>query len=203
MKRFALHAIIAAAVGCTHRPPPTTRPSLATTQPSYWLDQPAVATVKASDFDKLWSAAERVARDRGFVIDREDYRDGLLTSQPLTSKQWFEVWRSDVQTPEDLADSSMATYRRTLSIEVEKKPDGTYEASPYVLVERYVQSERPITSSVYLSRAFSGRQRHRRQGSAEADRGIRLPSRYWYPTGRDSVVERDIAKAMAHRVAAH
>jgi hypothetical protein len=190
------------AAGCAHQPKPTTRPSLATTQPSFWYAQPPAATVTSTDFDRLWHAAEIAARDRGFTVDRQDYRAGLLTTVPLTSKQWFEIWRNDVQTPEDLAKSSLATYRRTLQFQIEKRPDGSFKATPQVLIERYVQAERPITASVYLSRAFRGtrNQRHPRSGSPEADRGIRLPTRYWYPTGRDTVLERDVAKAMEHRL---
>jgi hypothetical protein len=200
MTRRAWCVLAIMAVGCAHQPKPTTRPSLATTQPDYWLSQPPAATVSSRDFDRLWHATEVAARDHGFVIDREDYRSGVLTTEPLTSKQWFEVWRNDVQTAEDLVDSSLATYRRTLTFQFEKKSDGTYEVSPTILIERYAQSERPITASVYLGRVFSGRRRHIRQGSAEADRGIRLPSHYWYPTGRDTVVERDVAKSIERQV---
>ena len=111
MRRIpALLLLATIGMGCVqHQPPPTTRPSYSTTQPSYWLDQPSPAHVDAKDFDQLWEASKQVARDMGFFIDREDYRAGLITTLPLTSKQFFELWHNDVQTSEDLADSSIAT----------------------------------------------------------------------------------------------
>ena len=109
MKGVATGLFMVMIVGCAKQPPPTTKPSLATTQPSYWLEQPAAASITAKDFDHLWLAAEDAARSRGFVIDRQDYRSGLLTTLPLTSKQWFEFWRNDAQTLNDVSDASLAT----------------------------------------------------------------------------------------------
>src|SRR5690606_576953 len=68
-------------------------PALA--DPAYHLAQPAVATVRHGDFTALWDAAEEVARTRLFAIDRRDYRGGRLTTHPMVSKQWFELWRRD------------------------------------------------------------------------------------------------------------
>ena len=95
---------------------------------------------------------------------------------------------------------ALATYRRTLRFEFIKQSDGRYEASPAVLIERYAMAENPITSSVYLRHAFRGRRGREPLGTPESDRGIRLPRRYWYATGRDTVLERDIAKSVQKRV---
>ncbi len=204
MRRLSLLLLTVIAIGCAqHQPPPTTRPSYATTQPAYWLDQPSPAHVDAKDFDSLWEACAQVARDYGFFIDRQDYRAGLITTLPLTSKQFFEFWHNDVQTSEDLADSSIATYRRTLQFQFSRQADGSYEVAPSVLIERYAQAEQPITASVYLKNAFRTQtsKRHRMVGSREIDRGLLLPTRYWYATGRDTVLEIDIAKKVGEKLA--
>ena len=62
----------------------------------YWYKQPDVASVDCGNFDSLWNTAFDVARDDHFMIDRTDFRSGLLTTQPMISKQPFEVWRDDV-----------------------------------------------------------------------------------------------------------
>jgi hypothetical protein len=65
--------------GCqAHQPAnnPTTRPSLATTQPSYWLSMPATSSVDAADFNKLWDDCQKTAHHYGFVVDRLDQRKG-------------------------------------------------------------------------------------------------------------------------------
>ncbi len=180
--------------GCAEQPKPTTRPSIATTQPSYWYAQPASSEVSATDSKKLWNACEESARHYGFVLDRQDYRGGVLTTDPLISKQFFEFWRNDVQTAEDLADSSINTYRRTLRFVITKQPSGEYVAAPFVLIERFAQAEHPVSSQVYLRNAFRTQGGTRPAGTPEADRGVYLPTRYWYATGRDQVLEKDVAK---------
>lgn len=191
---IGLGIVAAILCGCAQQPKPTTRPSIATTQPSYWYAQPACSEVAATDFKKLWNACEESARHYGFVLDRQDYRGGALTTDPLISKQFFEFWRNDVQTPEDLADSSINTYRRTLRFVFTKQPGGGFVVTPYVLIERFAQAERPISSQVYLRNAFRSQGGPQRAGTPEADRGVYLPTRYWYATGRDQVLEKDVAK---------
>jgi hypothetical protein len=175
---------------------PTTQPIVMST-PIYWLRQEPVAGVVYRDFDRLWNAAERVARDYLFSIDRTDYRGGLLTTEPMISKQFFEVWRKDVATSDDLAESSLATVRRTLRFEFERSDDGNYVASPKVLVERYSLAERRLTAAMQYQSAFNGPQVI---GSREADVGRVLPTAQWYATGRDYALERKIAEALQERL---
>ena len=189
--------------GCTmHQPPnaPTTRPSLATTQPMYWLSQPATSSVDAADFNKLWLDCQETAHHYGFILDRLDQRSGLITTQPLVSKQFFEFWRNDVVTADDLEKSSLATYRRTLRFQIARYDGGGYHAEPYVLIERYVRAEKTITASVYLRQAFRSDKNRAPVGTPESDRGIYLPKQYWYPTGRDTALETEVAKDLSKRL---
>src|SRR4051812_8500406 len=72
--------------GCINKPqnPAATQPATAidpiTTQPSYWLSQPAAAQAKANNFDTLWDVSKETARDYLFALDREDYRAGVITT---------------------------------------------------------------------------------------------------------------------------
>src|SRR5579872_7398782 len=97
----AILSVLLLAAGCITEAqhPAATQPSTwqdpSTTQPSYWLNQPAEVTIHGDDFEKLWKACEQSARDYMFQLDRQDYRSGLLTTVPLTSAQWFELWRQD------------------------------------------------------------------------------------------------------------
>ena len=184
---------------------PTTRraggPSTASARPAYWFRQPALFTIKANDFETLWSACEASARHFGFVIDRTDYRGGLITTQPLTSKQFWEFWRNDVATLEDVANSSLATYRRTLRFDIDKSGGGGYVASPRVVIERYVRTEQPILASSYLRNAFRSQRGSRVWGTPETDRGVYLPRQYWYATGRDEALEKNVASELRKQLA--
>jgi hypothetical protein len=165
--------------------------------PNYWLDQPAVVHVSASDFDTLWKTCRSVAHDRFFLIDREEFREGLMTTQPLVSKQDWEIWRRDVVTIPGIAASTLATIRRTIRFQITRQPDGYFIVEPKVLVERYASAERRLTAITEYHTAFSIT---RPYGTLESDEGIILPTDYWYPTGRDNDLERDLAAAIQRRL---
>jgi hypothetical protein len=180
----------------------STNPAIARTRPDYWWRQPALFTIEANDFDTLWRACEASARHFGFVLDRLDYRGGMITTQPLTSKQFWELWRNDVATLEDVANSSLSTYRRTIRFEIDKTEDGSrYIASPRVVIERYARSETPIVASILLRNAFRSQRGSRTWGTRETDRGINLPRTYWYATGRDEALEKNVASEMRKQLA--
>ncbi len=197
-------------VGCgaRHRNAPQTTQgatdvSLATTQPAYWLDQPATAAATAADFQRLWDASEDVARDFLFRLDRQDYRAGVLTTRPMVSAQWFEPWRREVRSWDDRAESSLATIRRSVRFEFERVGEGdAYRVTPNVLVERQTLAEQRITSVVAYRQFFTRpvRPELRQRGTRESDVGIFLPNRYWYPTGRDAELERALAEAIQKKV---
>jgi len=174
---------------------PTTQPTTASaaTQPA----APSANTVTAYDFDKLWNAAADEARGRMFVIDRRDYRGGVLTTEPLLSAQFFEPWRRDALKAEDVAESSLASIRRTIRFEFTRNDDGTFSVVPHVLVERYAATERRITNAMMYRAAF---RRTTATGTRERDRGIELPQRYWYRVGNDPELEKSLAEALRRRL---
>lgn len=161
--------------------------------PNYWLAQPSAGSVSAADFEKLWATAEKISRDYLFAIDRRDRRDGLLTTQPTISAQWFEPWRKELQTSADIADSSLATHRRTIYFSFDKT-DGQYVVTPKVLVERQSLSERRVSGVLgknYLRRDAAI---ERISGTREIDAGVLLPTSYWYPVGRDYAFEQKLVE---------
>jgi hypothetical protein len=213
MKRIFMGAIvlgalgIAAVSGCIgNGNPATTQPvtaiDFATTQPAYWLDQQPILSVQSDDFSKLWDACDRVARDYLFGIDRLDLREGLMTTKPMTSSQFFEPWRRELQTGEDVAYSSTAAIRRTIRFEVLRNDDGTYVLHPKVLVERETLSEQRLTSVVLSRSAFrrATAQHDLPFGTKESDQGVILQPRYWYLIGRDFRFEKVVADAVEHKL---
>jgi hypothetical protein len=194
--------------GCITKPqnPAATQPAtaidLATTQPSYWLAQPAAAQVQARDFDALWDVCKTTARDYLYALDREDYRSGVITTVPLVSKQWFEPWRPDTGTAYDVLANSLGAIRRTLRFEVSRNADdGTYTVTPKVLVERESILERRVTDVSQYRFAFSGPATKippREAVTLEPETYPDVPIKYWYPTGRDTVMEKQVAERVRH-----
>jgi hypothetical protein len=201
---FATLVFILCGCHVSHDPPPepsapTTNPSrLATTQRSHWTTGPASITVQDPSFEKLWTAAEDTAREYGFRLDRKDRRAGILTTEPVTSKQLFELWRRDTGTAAQAADNTLDSYRRCIHFEFQKIAGG-YSIIPRVVIERYTQAEQPITSSAYL-RSIYGAQRFPPQGTHESDRALYLPRAYWYATGRDYALEDDLAHSILKKL---
>lgn len=159
---------------------------------SYWYAQPASERVMHDDFAQLWEAARRAARDSSYTIDRADYRGGVLTTDPLVSKQVFELWRGDVPLfqLDDHAESTLATVRRTVRFEFEELADGAFAVVPKVLVERYSFAERRVTSPVRYHEAFG---RPRPIGAGEFDDDYVLPETYWFADRRDAEMEAKLA----------
>ncbi len=156
-------------------------------------------TVAANNFDRLWRACADAARDRRFVIDRRDYRGGVLTTEPLVSAQFFEPWRRDAITPDAVAESSLATIRRTIRFEFTRQEGDRFTVIPRVTVERYSSGERRITSATLYRSAF---RRTTATGTRESDRGVVLPPRYWYNVGNDAALEKALAEAVRRRLRA-
>ena len=154
-------------------------------------------TVTADDFDRLWRACADVARDRQFVIDRQDYRGGVLTTEPLVSAQFFEPWRRDAITADAVAESSLATIRRTIRFAFTRGDTGTFSVVPQVIVERYSSAERRITNAMLYRNVFK---RTTATGTRESDRGVQLPARYWYRIGNDTALEADLSRQVRRRV---
>jgi len=83
--------------------------------------EPAAAPgvlVVAAPAEAVWELCQRELKGRGFALDRVDRRTGLILSQPRTSSQWFELGCQDVVTAEDLAESSLHTVRRIVTMTV-------------------------------------------------------------------------------------
>jgi hypothetical protein len=150
-----------------------------TAEPQYWLRQPAVAQVKHPDRDALWDAAEDTARRWTFTIDRRDHRGGLLTTEPMVSKQWFELWRKDAGTAGDVAEASLGPIRRSIHFEFTLEADGSHSVSPRVLVERM---SRVDERNVGLIAQFE------------------VAPVYWYALRRDEVMEQKLADAVRSRL---
>ncbi len=160
--------------------------------PDFWWNQPGVTQVHGNDFQKLWDACKGELYVRLFTVDREQYRNGLLSSEPMVSKQFFEPWRTDAVNLHDVAESSLATIRRTVRFEVRRRPDGSYDAVPKVLVERYASTERRLTTITQFRQSLSGP----RPVNNTTDQTAAQATDYWYAVRRDTDMEKDIAASI-------
>ena len=204
--RSAVAGLVGGLLGCGSDPrPATTRPVTAVdakqATPDYWWTRPGVTAVRGPGFRPLWDACRAELHGRFFAVDREDYRDGLMTTEPMVSKQVFEPWRTDAVTYDDVIESSLATVRRTVRFEVSARPDGSFVAVPKVLVERYASAERRLTAITQYHQAFSGPRAFADQADESGDATVKdAVADYWYALRRDADLERDLAASIARRL---
>lgn len=192
---LALSVLAGCAGSATRWPDPPVEATL----PDYWLKRPAVARASHDDFEDLWNACRRAVQSRSFTVDRVDLRGGVMTTFPQVSRQLFEVWRNDVGTLPAALESTLGTVRRSVRVEFHRQTDGTYIAEPKVVVERFAQVERRVTSVARYSEVFSLDPAE--QGSRERDRlGANLPPSYWYAMGRDEALEKKIVNAVRRKL---
>lgn len=164
---------------------PTTHPFSTDIDPvkataNYWLDQPANSEMTFTDFQKLWDTCEAVSYDYLFKISRRDYRHGQLTTEPMLSKQWFELWRKDGPTGRDVEEASLGGIRRTIYFQFTQNLDGSYTVAPKVLVERESKIE------------------PRYRPDLEPD----APLSYWYALRRDAQMEIRLVTAIREKLGA-
>jgi len=169
---------------------PATKVDAKKAQSEYWFNLPAVEHIEWGDYDALWRACEQAAIDASFTIERFDYRTGFLTTKPLISKQFFEVWKSDVVSAHDQALSDAATRRRVVHFEIRKLPNGRFVCEPKAVVEHYAMTERRITGVYQYRDAFST---HRPYEEDRTDEGTAVRVDYWYAERRDELLEHSLA----------
>jgi hypothetical protein len=168
-----------------------------TATPRHWWEKPATATVTAGNYDRLWAACDAAIRSFRFIPDVQNYRQGIMTSKPLLSRGGAEFWRNDVLDGDDLAHSTLATYRRTIRYEITETDAGRFVLAIKVLVERSSTFERRVTTGIQYREAFGART----PGTEfRSDDGAEQPVQYWYATGRDTTLESALADEIRERL---
>lgn len=114
-------AVAAGAVGCVKYTYPV-------------VAEPSPPTAAERNFETMWLAAQDVLREYRFTIDRHDRREGLITTKPLTGMQAFEPWRDDAVDRTALADSTLKTLHRTVTVRIQPTAPGSADCEPIVEV---------------------------------------------------------------------
>ncbi|MBI1335963.1 MAG: hypothetical protein GC164_03265 [Phycisphaera sp.] len=145
--------------------------------------------VDVREYSRLERAAVLVLRDRGFRVDRQDYRFGVVTSKPQGASTIFEPWRADKNTLALATQSTFNNERRLVRITlqpVENDP-ATYLLSSEVVIERQARPGKRLTGSSNGYNVF-GSTMPLSDDQARAG----LAPIYWRPVQRDESLERDL-----------
>lgn len=100
--------------GCT---PKHTKPIVQPPQP---------VTEAERQFEAYWEGALEVLRGNPyhFTVDLQDRRRGLIRTEPMVGKQFFEFWRSDAASDFDLIESTLQTVYIVANVKITRtQPD--------------------------------------------------------------------------------
>jgi len=98
--------------------------------------------------DRLWIATGDVLRNYNFTLDRTDWRDGIITTLPETSRALLEFWRKDVQTDDDLWESTVNPIRRWVEVRFAPDDQGKWkELTVVVHKQRFSSLDRQFNST--------------------------------------------------------
>jgi len=148
-----------------------------------------------TQYEQFWQQCIEAVRQFGFALDRVDPRAGVILTQPLTSKQWFEFWRRDVTGGSELLEASLHTVRRRTLVNVQSgEGPGEFRVSVTVWVQRQSRPERQITTASTALQAFGTKlptaSGQLRRGETQID---------WIDMGRDAKLEAAILAEILRR----
>lgn len=86
------------------------------------------------NFDNLWQASQYVLKKYQFALDIQDRRTGLISTEPMLGKQFFEFWRHDSTTRRDTSESTLQTIYRTAFVTISRKAMDQQSYKPTVVV---------------------------------------------------------------------
>lgn len=176
LRWFAPSAVLSCAIlaGCARPPEPVT-PTIARVE----LQTPEA-------YGDLWEAAAESLRHNYFRLDRQDRTEGVLTTVPETSANWFEVWRPQPKPGYYWWESNIATVQRTATIHFRaaSSQPGDYELDVEVQRQRFNLVERQVDNSAAALRLYSNAAPTTEGHQERPSQTVR-----WIPLGRDQVLE--------------
>lgn len=105
------------------------------------------------NYENLWQATLYVLRKYDFTIDRQDRRAGVITTEPLTGKHFFEFWRHDATTSSDKYENTVQTIYRSVCVNLTRSESHADQYTPRVMVT-VARSNRGETNIISLSDAY-------------------------------------------------
>lgn len=117
------------------------------------------------------AAAAEVLRDHGFTIARNDYRFGVITTEPKESPTLAEFWIDDASTAGQRRSDTLNAQQRTVTIKIDRAEaavdgaQGSYRLTVQVFIERLQRPDRLLTHSVTgeLTTAYAQTPTHLRE----------------------------------------
>jgi len=139
----------------------------------------------SGEADRLWDAIQETLRRHRFRLDRVDRRAGVVTTMPMMSQHFFELWRKDVATRQDFWEATLNPIRRRVEVSLTRgENDGGDQLAVVVKKERLSSPDRQFNSTGAVYQYFGD--------SLPSTTGlIRITTEHdrWLDLGRDAAME--------------
>lgn len=109
---------------------------------------PEAQTPEQRNFEVVWQAARDALEAHDFVIDRQDRRAGVMTTEALVGQHFFEFWRKDASTAYSYGENSVQTIFRAAKVTIHPVKDSDeFGFSVKVAVARSDSAPRQLTDA--------------------------------------------------------
>lgn len=143
--------------------------------------------IELTQRDEFIDDALTFLREHDFTPDIVDRELGILLTEPSTSGQWFEFWRSDVHGRYQMFEASIHTIRRSIRVELAPRPEQgetAYDLMVQVDKERFSSPQRQVTNTLSALGIYS-----ERIPTREGLLAARQQGDHWVALGRDGPFE--------------
>lgn len=158
----------------------------------------ASGVARDADFEAVWQAALISLREHSFTPDRQDRRNGVIRTRGETSGVFGEFWRKDSTWGYQLAESSLHTVQRIVTVQVTYLQPNEFQVEVEVNKQRWSLPERQVTGGISAAAAFSSRlplATGEFLRPADELRAVR-----WVPLGRDGQLEERLLADILQKV---
>jgi hypothetical protein len=152
-----------------------------------------------ASYDNVWQQGLLLLHNMGFAMDRQDYRLGEMTTQPLQSAQIIEFWRPEHTLPVNALENTVNSQRRTVRLRISNVPGKPefYEIAIQVLVERRTNPTEAISGPVFVEGSGFGRNAI----SLHSDYAVpKPPPSAWVMMGHDADLEKKLLDLLFQRI---
>lgn len=112
-----------------------------------------------ASYDNIWQQTMLLVARTGFIIDRKDYRQGVITTRSLPSAQFVEFWKPQQTNFNNAMENTINSQRRYLRVTINTVPGQPkfYEIGVQVLVEREVNPTGLLAGPLFIEGSGFGR----------------------------------------------
>ena len=169
------------------------------------------ATQEERNFLRLWESTRTVLKKYSFPLDRQDRRDGIITTRAVAGGHLFEFWRKDAATIFSYKENTVQTILRAARVTIHRLEgsEDEFDFKVEVFMARTNRPQPQLTNSSQTMRIRTSALRRLKFDDLRYERQVAEEGKAdWQrdlivPLGRDTDLEGYIADDIRNAAAAY